>query len=241
MTGILRRRLLIQGGAAIAAMALPRIAAAPAEPADVDLALVLAVDISRSVSKDEHRLQLDGYAAAFRSADVIDAIGRGAGGVIAVTLLQWANRPLPIQTIGWTLIRDRASAGAFASIIEAIPYTPESGTSIGGAIRSATHLLDHIAYSPLRRVIDVSGDGTSLEPGLLAAARDIAVAGGITINGLPICEDGKPAVADYYAAKVIGGAGAFLVVADAFRSFPTAIRRKLALEIAGETGNEMPV
>jgi len=122
-----------------------------------------------------------------------------------------------------------------------IPYTPESGTSIGGAIRSATHLLDHIAYRPLRRVIDVSGDGTSLEPGLLAVARDIAVAGGITINGLPICEDGKTAVADYYAAKVIGGLGAFLVVADAFRSFPIAIRRKLALEIAGETGDEMPV
>src|SRR5436190_22516640 len=119
---------------------------------------------------------------------------------------------LPMPTIGWTLIRDGTSAGAFASMIETIPYLPESGTSLG----SATCLLNRMAYRPLRRVIDISGDGRSLEPGLLAAARDIAVAGGITINGLPICTDGKMAIADYYAAKVIGGPGAFLVVAESF-------------------------
>jgi Protein of unknown function (DUF1194) len=229
MSSIQRRQFIIHGTAAAAAMTL-RLRAARAEPTEVDLALVLAIDISRSISKDEHRLQLDGYAAAFRSADVIDAIGDG---VIAVTLLQWAKKPPPMQAIGWTLIRDGASASRFASLIEAIPYTPENGTSIGGALGSAMHLLDQVAQRPLRRVIDVSGDGKSVDPDLLAVERDIAIARGITINGLPICEDGKTDVAEYYAAKVIGGPGAFLVVAKGFRSFSAAIRRKLTIEIAG--------
>ena len=109
MSSIQRRQFIIHGTAAAAAMTL-RLRAARAEPTEVDLALVLAIDISRSISKDEHRLQLDGYAAAFRSAEVIDAIAHGADGVIAVTLLQWANTSVGVQAVGWTLIRTGTSA-----------------------------------------------------------------------------------------------------------------------------------
>jgi hypothetical protein len=233
MTSISRRRLIAQGSAALAAPVLSPMPGTQAESMEVDLALVLAVDISRSVSKDEHRLQLEGYAAAFRSAEVIDAVSRGAVGAIAVSLLQWANKAMTIQTIGWTLIGDRASASDLAARIEAIPYTPQAGTSIGGALTAATALLQHTPYRPLRRVIDVSGDGTSIDPDLLNSARAAALAAGVTINGLPICDDGKRIVADYYAERVIGGPGAFLIVADGFHSFSSAIRRKLSLEIAG--------
>lgn len=235
MVNIARRQLILQGSAALASMAVPCIPLASTERAEVDLALVLAVDISRSISWDEHRIQLDGYAAAFWSDELVDTITRGPNGAVAVTLLQWAGSAVGIQRIGWTLIRDRSSAEKFAGMTAAIPYEPEWSTSIGGAIRSAMRLFAELPYRPLRRVIDVSGDGISIEAGLLAAERALAVAAAITINGLPICTNGKRVVADFYASEVIGGPGAFLVVAKDFASFPGAIRRKLTLEIASKS------
>ena len=132
---------MIQGGVTFAAMALP-VRESSSGPLDVDLALVLAVDISRSITKDEHREQLDGYAAAFRSGAVLGAIASGANGVIAVTLLEWAATAKTIQAVGWTLIRNGASAERFAASIEAVPYTPKKGTSIG-----CMHVIGEMAFT----------------------------------------------------------------------------------------------
>lgn len=233
MTTISRRQMIVQGGAAVAAVAL-RVHPARAGQTEVDLALVLAVDISRSISADEYRLQLEGYAAAFGSRDVVNAIASGANGAIAVALLEWSKSWIAIEAIGWTLIRDPASAHGLATTIAAIPYRPQSGTSIGAAISSATDLLERVPYRPIRRVIDVSGDGESAYPDLLATARSLAIHKGITINGLPLCDGGNTRIADYYARHVIGGPGAFLVAAQGFRDLADAVRRKLVLEIAGE-------
>lgn len=231
---ISRRQFIVEGAAVVAAVTALH-APALGETMEVDLALVLAVDISKSVSRDEHRIQLDGYAAAFRDADVVAAITGGACGIIAVTLLEWAHTSQVLQAVDWTLIRDADSAGAFAEKVQAIPYRPGEETSIGGAISYATDLLDRVPCRPLRRVIDVSGDGTSMDTRLLAAARKRSIEAGITINGLPISQDGKRAIVDYYNKRVIGGPRAFLIVADGFASFPQAVRRKLVLEIAGKT------
>jgi len=184
MSTISRRQLIVQGSAAIAATAL-WLRAARSEPVEVDLALVLAVDVSRSISADEHRIQCQGYAAAFRGADVISAIASGAEAAIAVTLLEWANTSFGVQAVGWTIIRDADSTEGFAAAVETIPYRPEKGTSIGGAIIAGTRLLSRMPYLTSRRVIDVSGDGESLDPELLMAARQSAITKGITINGLP--------------------------------------------------------
>jgi hypothetical protein len=89
--------MIVQAGAAIAATGLP---GARGDVIAVDLALVLAIDISRSISESEHRIQLEGYATAFRSADVISAIASGANAAIAVTLLEWANNSVAIQAVG---------------------------------------------------------------------------------------------------------------------------------------------
>lgn len=208
---------------------------AQAASREVDLALVLAIDISASVSADEHRLQLEGYARAFRSAAILDAIAAGGNASIAVTVLEWANTRAPMQSVSWTLIGDAKTAEAFAAMIEALPYHPVRGTSIGSAIAFAHQLLDEVPYSPLRRVVDISGDGKSMQEPRLASARLAALDAGITINGLPISDNRDSDLADYYSHWVIGGPGAFLVLADGFTSFDQAIHQKLVLEIADTT------
>ena len=236
MSVIGRRQFIVQGAAAVAALTTR--GPVQAGSTEVDLGLVLAVDMSRSISEDEHRIPVDGYAEAFRTKEVVDTIKCGPIGVIAVTLVEWAKTNRTFQMVDWTVISDAVSAGQFASLIEAIPYTPENGTSIGGAITYAHQLLDRAPLQPLRRVIDISGDGTSDDGRLLASARSLAVGAGITINGLPICVDGHLEVARYYRDSVIGGPGAFVVIATGFDDFSQSVQRKLVLEIAGTNSSE---
>jgi hypothetical protein len=204
-----------------------------AEPPRVDLALVLAIDVSKSVSAEEHRLQIDGYAGAFRDRAVLEAIVDGGNGAIAVTVLEWANTRSPLQVVGWTLIRDRASAESLAAAMEELPYRGLKGTSIGSAIDFSHHLLDVAPCIPARRVIDISGDGRSMHAVRLASARASAIGEKVTINGLPIGGT-DTGLADYYGTEVIGGPGAFLVVAQGFDDFDSAVLKKLVLEIAGK-------
>lgn len=200
---------------------------------EVDLGLVLAVDTSRSVSEEEHRLQIEGYAAAFRSEAVFEAIANGRRGAIAVTVVEWAGRGFQIQRIEWTLVSDGWSASKFADRILAIPYEPQSGTFMGNAIAYCSKLLEHTTFHAQRLVIDISGDGISADRPQLAESRRAAIAGGITINGLPICGAALCPVADFYRTNVIGGSNGFVVVAAGYEKFEHAILRKLLLEIAG--------
>jgi hypothetical protein len=204
-----------------------------AEPARLDLALVLAIDISKSISAEEHRLQRDGYASAFRDAHVLAAIADGAHGAIAVTVLEWANTRAPLQPIGWMVVSDPASAEALATAIEVLPYRPMKGTSIGSAIDFGHRLLDAAPCVATRRVIDISGDGKSMHAARLLTARAAAISDRVTINGLPI-EGANLDLGRYYGDNVIGGPGSFLVVAENFASFDRAILAKLVLEIAGK-------
>jgi len=206
----------------------------------IDVALVLAIDVSRSISFDEQRLQLAGYAAAFRDRAVQAAATSGVHGAIAVTVLEWANKSSTEAAIPWMLIDGEESAGAFASAIEMRPYRPYPGTSIATAIAGGHYLLDAVPYEATRRVIDVSGDGEGIISSL-DFARERAIAAGISINGLPICDE-TPCVElpGFYDRRVIGGPGAFIVVAESMENFAAAIRSKLIVEIADLNGS-MPV
>lgn len=225
-------RLAAATMAAIALGWLP--AAVPARAqVSVDLALVLAVDGSSSVDDREYRLQMRGYAEAFRNPRVIQAATTGAERQIAVTLVQWSNLHDQRQVVGWSVIRDEASARRFADAIAAAGReVPAGSTSISGAVDFAVRLLDDPRYAASRRVIDVSGDGLNNMGRPPAAARDAAVAAGISINGLAITTD-VPALALYYEDNLIGGSGAFALSADSFESFPEAILKKLLREIVG--------
>jgi uncharacterized protein DUF1194 len=199
----------------------------------VDLQLVLAVDVSGSVNQVRFELQRDGYVAAFRHPHVLAAIRSGPSGAIAVTVTQWTGPALQFQVVGWTRISDAASAEDFAAMIERAPRQLfGGGTSISGAVDHAMSLWRASPYQAIRRVIDVSGDGANNRGRPAAAARDEAVAAGVGINGLPILAL-EPDLDRYYEQNVIGGPGAFMVVAHSYETFADAVRRKLIIEIAG--------
>jgi uncharacterized protein DUF1194 len=198
----------------------------------VDLQLVLAVDASGSVDQRRFELQQQGYVAAFRDPRVLQAIQSGSAQAIAVTMVQWTGPELQIQVLPWTLINDATTAQAFAAAIADTPRQLFSGgTSISGAIDFAVPLLQEGQFRGLRRVIDISGDGTNNRGRPAASARDDAMRAGIAINGLPILER-EPQLKGYFSEHVIGGPGAFVVAAESYQTFAEAILKKLVREMA---------
>jgi hypothetical protein len=202
---------------------------APARAASV--ALVLAVDVSESVSTDRYVLQHDGIARAFETPKLIDAIAAAPGGIEAL-VLEWSDPDKIAITVGWTRVANRASAAAFAGAVRATERTSHGLTAIGAAMLAAAAALEHAPEPAGHQVIDVSGDGMANfgpAPGLV---RDQLVAKGITINGLAILTE-EPWLADYYKQNVIGGPSGFCLVAENMDSFAEAILKKLVQEIAG--------
>jgi hypothetical protein len=204
----------------------------------VDLQLILAVDASGSVNHARFELQKQGYAAAFRTQAVLNAIRTGPSQSIAVTMVQWTGYRMQVHVVPWTVIKDEASANAFADAIMAAPRQLfGGGTSISGAIDYGVSLMPASPYRGLRRVIDVSGDGSNNTGRPVTMARDEAVKAGIVINGLPIVSI-EPYLDRYYFDNVIGGPGSFMIGADSYETFAGAIQRKLVLEIATEPGRQ---
>ncbi len=225
------------------------LAAVPAHAVEyVDVELILAVDVSGSVDYEEADMQRDGYISALRNPRIVEAIRSGVMGRIAVTYFEWAGNYHKSVVIGWQVIDDTASAQAFAAALAEMPISRERSTSITSAIDFAIPMFDGNGFEGTRRVIDISGDGPNNTGGLVSFARDRAVALGLVINGLPIINDRRgrslfPNLQEldlYYIHCVIGGPGAFIVVAEDFNSFAEAIRRKLVLEIAGRTPPSEP-
>lgn len=204
-----------------------------------DLELVLAVDISRSMDAGELVLQRRGYAEAFRSRQVIEAITNGGFGRIVVTFVEWAGYGTARTVVGWTLIDDEQSAFAFAGKLEALSPVRLRRTSISGALKASAELFGTAPYRGLRRVVDVSGDGPNNHGVRVDKARDQLVGQGIVINGLPLMIRnstfgfGIENLDEYYIDCVIGGTGAFAIPVYDWQEFPRAVRRKLILEIAG--------
>ena len=198
----------------------------------VDLQLVLAVDVSGSVSEARFELQKHGYVAAFRNPRLWQAIQSGSQQSIAVTMLQWTGPVLQVQVVPWRLISTEASMLALADAIEAVPRQLfGGGTSISGAIDYAMSLFAASEAKGARRVIDISGDGINNRGRPVTEARDDAVKGGVSINGLPILAL-DPQLDQYYLHNVIGGPGAFVVAAASYETFAEAILKKLVTEIA---------
>lgn len=204
----------------------------------VDVALVLAVDVSRSMSFEELRIQRKGYASAISSPEVLRAIRQGAYGRIAVTLFEWAVDSYFREVVSWTVIETAADAEAVSAKLLAENSRAERRTSISGAIRHALDVLDFAPVRADRRVIDISGDGPNNQGVAVTTLRDMAVAAGVTINGLPLMTDSGfgsqfniPDLDRYYENCVIGGPGSFVIPVNNWDQFAEAVRRKLVLEI----------
>jgi len=210
----------------------------------VDLALVLAADVSRSIDGEEFSLQREGYAQAMTDPRVLRAIRSGVAGAIAVCFVEWASPEEQQVVSDWKVIRDGETAEVFAAKLNDAPRSFLGRTSISGAIDFAMAKLASSGFEAKRRIIDISGDGTSNSGGPLDQARARALKAGIVINGLAIINErpnpgalahtqppgGLPA---YYRENVIGGEGSFLLVVRDFDSFGEAIRNKILTEIAG--------
>ncbi len=232
----MRRRTLL---AASGVLAGGLVRAQPASvPASVDVLLVLAIDVSRSVTDDEAVLQRDGYRGAMTDPTVLAAIGNGPLGAIAVAYFEWARYDFQDLIMPWTRIAGAADAQAWSDRLGALPRQSVTWTSISGALNYAGKLLAAAPYQGTRHVVDVSGDGANNNGPPAEPERDALVASGVTINGLPIINRHprfgrmELEVDQYYAASVIGGPGSFLIVAEDFTAFSDAIKRKLLQEIS---------
>jgi hypothetical protein len=212
-------------------------------PTEVDLALVLAVDVSTSMDPDEQELQRQGYVEALRSPLVHHAIHTGMLGRIAVTYVEWGGahrQRYQNVVVPWTVLEDPKDSTAFAYRLARAPIHRVAGTSIAEAIEFGMALLSSGHFLAARRVIDISGDGSNNQGGLVTEARDKAVARGVTINGLPIMlkdpDRGENATLDaYYHDCVIGGSNAFMIPVRERKQFLSETRAKIVREIAGMT------
>jgi hypothetical protein len=227
---------------ALSAVLLAQVRLARADE-EVDLLLVLAVDVSRSIDQTKFLLQRDGYAAAISNRGVLEAIRSGPHQRIGLNFVEWSGFGAQKLVIDWTVIDSPDTARRFGDQIVEAPRSFADRTSISGGIEFAAA---QIARSPLkapRHIIDVSGDGTNNAGRDVGGARDEAAAKGIIINGLVILSDSQllfnaehtnppGGLEKYYRDNVIGGPGAFVMVAEDFNAFGKAIIKKLIAEIA---------
>jgi len=235
----LRRRLSLWLSAVTLALTATWALRAAAEPVDVDVALVLAVDVSYSMDPQEQRLQREGYVQAILSPQFLAAIRSGPYGRIAITYMQWASATDHDVVLPWTLIDGPETARAVADRLSEAPYRRARRTSISGAIDEAIRMFENSNFKGWRRIIDVSGDGANNDGRPVAAARDDAVRQGVVINGLPVLvRPSSLGFADianldaYYEDCVIGGPGSFSILIRSRDDFLNATRTKLVQEIA---------
>ncbi len=208
----------------------------------VDLELVLLVDVSASVSDEEYRLQAVGLATAFRSTAVLNAIRSSAHRGLAVSVIQWADQANQRLSVEWTLVRSEADALWLAARIASMPRLIQGGhTALGNALAFGMQELESNRFAGLRRVIDLSGDGRTNDGRPLHAVREEVIKHGITINGLAILNE-LPLLDDYFRDYLIGGEGAFFMVAQDYTDFAQAIIHKLVREIRSVplSENEVP-
>jgi hypothetical protein len=209
----------------------------------VDLLLVLASDVSRSVDTRKFELQRQGYAAALSNPRVIEAIKSGPNGKIAICFVEWSGATSQKLVIDWTIVSDLASARKIGDQMLELPRSFADRTSISAGLEFSMSLLERAPFEAPRRTIDVSGDGTNNSGRDISSVRDEVLAKGVTINGLVILSDtplpwnpehtNPPGGLDhYYRANVTGGPGSFVMVAESHDSFGQAIVKKMIAEIA---------
>jgi hypothetical protein len=245
MTYAMRRMVALLSLALTFVSPLVSMGARAAEP--VDMLLVLAADVSRSVTEPKFRLQRDGTAAALANPAVVKAITSGPNRRIAVCLVEWATVGMQAVVVDWTVIGSEADARRFGDRAIEAPRSFAGSTSLSGAIDFAVKQLERAPFTSDRRVVDISGDGNNNSGRSVTDARDEAVEKGITINALviltPLAESFRPehtnpagGLEKYFQDNVIGGPGAFTVVAEGHESFGRALTKKLIQEIAGLPG-----
>lgn len=225
------QHMLVVTGALLVIMQMSEVSAASQRARTVDLELALLVDVSASVSDAEFRLQANGLAAAISDQQVLSAISRFASGGLAICIIQWSNNTNQQVAVSWRLISSRADALKFAAAVQDMPRLGGRGhTALGDALLFGLKELDRNRYDGKRRVMDLSGDGRANDGYPLRLARQQAIDNGITVNGLAILNE-LPLLGQYYQRYLIGGDGAFVMLAQDYDDFTRAMTAKLLREI----------
>jgi Protein of unknown function (DUF1194) len=199
---------------------------------NVDLALILAIDCSFSVDREEFGLQMTGLGRAFQQPEVMRAIQQGQLQRIAVSVIQWSDENNQTVVLPWTVIASDADAMALGERLMNTPRSlAEGGTSISSALLFSAQQFS-TAPASARRVIDISSDGRNNVGIPVSGVRDRLVADGITINGLTILNE-WPTLDVYFQRQVVGGTGHFVVPAVNYSAFADAIYIKLLREVTG--------
>ena len=221
-------------------VALPGHAFADESDIAVDIELVLAVDVSRSMMAEELAIQRRGYVEALADPSIASAILGGRHKRVALTYVEWSGNVEQRVVLPWRLIASADDARRFSEDLDAAPANRSFRTSVSSALRFSAALFDGNGFASDSRIIDISGDGANNDGGPVEIARDEAVASGITINGLPIVTGlgltGRVEFGDvdgFYRNCVIGGPGAFAIAVREWPQFGEAVRRKLQLELSG--------
>lgn len=238
----MRGTMLFLGLSAVVITWSPTALTAP----QVDLALVLLTDVSRSMDGTEYAMVKDGYRAAFADPEVISAILNTGGGV-AVAYVEFSGKDDFVLVKGWDVLTDAASAAAFGEAVAMAPRTSAGNTALAAALTRSSRLLIDGGFDSARQVIDVVSDHPS-DGGRSAAVRDAAVSAGITINAIPVISDNPIGTYDgrmtysgiiggvenaiaFYRRDVIGGPGAFVIEARTYDVFGESLKRKLLREL----------
>lgn len=204
-------------------------AAKAGEPVAVEL--VLALDSSASVDRNEFALEVDGLAAAFRDPEVIAAVENLKPLGAAIAVIQWGGQGDTRVVVPWTGVQSARDSKAFAHVISRMQrWQRSSVTSIRSAMADGEALIQSDGYDGVRRVIDISGDGEDNASLDLETVRQAVGAAGTTINGLAI-EDEDSGLTAYYRDHVITGAGSFVVTARDYADFARAMKEKLLREL----------
>ena len=221
----------------------PPPAVSAAQPQEVDVQLILAVDVSGSIDYQEAELQRKGTVDAFLNKEVLDAIRAGSLGRIGISVVYFSSKDYGFMSVpvNWMVIEDEKSAQAFVKTLVAARRPSARGTSISDALELSMRQFAISPFHSVKQVIDVSGDGVNNAGRGVEEVRDEVLAKGITINALPIMDDTTPPDLDkYFEACVTGGPASFVIPAKGFVDFARAIRRKLILEISSITPDQMP-
>lgn len=203
--------------------------------APVDTALVIAVDVSNSVDERRYRLQMQGIAEALEDPGVVGTVLNGAQGAILVTIVAWSDRPQ--VAMPWMRIASREEAALAAARVRTLPRITGEFTCLATMMRYLNDkILPTVPARALRKVVDVSGDGSDNCNSRIASkeVRDELVSYGTIVNGLPILDGDEALTLEaWYKENVQGGPGSFVLPANGFEDFGRAIRQKFIVEIGG--------
>lgn len=212
-------------------LALPLLLLAQPAAADCRLALVLAVDVSRSIDAADYAIQTEGLALALTDEAVRRAIfGRERD--VALAIYYWSGRGYQDLVQPWVVLDHPAALDAAIDRVR-LTVRPEAplATALGDALRYGAELLAE-APDCDRRVLDVAGDGRNNEGITVARTYEREDFTGITVNGLAVGEH-EADLEEYFYKELIRGPGAFVEVAPLQTDYPEAIRRKLLRELQG--------